>query len=100
MNPMTSSIQGNVMTAVTPPVPPHNPAVPSHKIPVTTADMAKSLSPPPVELPGTIKDVREKYSTSSVVKTPKESSPSAKVNNAEGDNSGAENSPSKKVNSG
>ena len=100
MNPMTSSVQGNVMTAVTPPVPPHNPAVPSHKIPVTTADMAKSLSPPPVELPGTIKDVREKYSTSSVVKTPKESSPSAKVNNAEGDNSGAENSPSKNVNSG
>ena len=97
---MTSSIQGNVMTAVTPPVPPHNPAVPSHKIPVTTTDMAKSLSPPPVELPGTIKDVREKYSTSSVVKTPKESSPSAKVNNAEGDNSGAENSPSKNVNSG
>ena len=88
------------MTAVTPPVPPHNPAVPSHKIPVTTADMAKSLSPPPVELPGTIKDSREKYSTSSVVKTPKESSPSAKVNNAQGDNSGAENSPSKNVNSG
>ena len=97
---MTSSIQGNVMTAVTPPVPPHNPAVPSHKTPVSAAAIAKAVSPPPVELVGTTKDVREKSSSSNIVKPPKDSSPSAKVNNTEGDHSGAEVSPSKNVNSG
>ena len=100
MNPMTSSIQGNVMTAVTPPVPPHNPVVPSHKIPVSVAAMAKAVSPPPVELTGTTQDVREKSASSNIVKPPKDSSPSAKVTAIEGDHSGAEVSPSKNVNSG
>ena len=100
MNPMTSSIQGNVMTAVTPPVPPHNPAVPKHKTPVSAAAIAKAVSPPPVELPGATKEVREKSSSSSVVKPEKDSSPSAKVIATEGDNSGAEMSPSKNVNTG
>ena len=96
---MTSSTQGNVMMAVTPPVPPHNPAVPKHKTPVSAAAISKAVSPPPVELPVADKEIREK-SSSSVVKPNKELSPSAKVSTTEGDNSGAEMSPDKNVNSG
>ena len=97
MNPMTSSMQGNVISAVTPPVPPHPPAVPSHKTPVSTA---KAVSPPPSDLVATSKEARTKSTSPAVVKPPKDSSPSAKLKNADGDTSGAEVSPTSNIKNG
>ena len=96
---MTSSIQGGVISAVTPPVPPHPPAVPSHKTPVSIAAV-KAVSPPPNELVVTSKEERTKSSSAGVVKPPKDSSPPGKMKNTNGEHSGAELSPGNKTTNG
>ena len=97
MSQMSSSIQGNVMSAVTPPVPPHIPAVPSHKTPVSTS-AALAVSPPSSELVATTKEERIKSSSSGVGKQIKESSPSIPKQNVDDKYSGAETSPTNNVN--
>ncbi len=99
MNPMSSSIQGGPVSAVTPPVPPHPPAVPIHKTPVSTAAV-KTASPPPTELVATSKEERTKSSPSGVVKPPKDSSPTVKLKTTNGEHSGAELSPGNNITNG
>ena len=87
---MTSSIQGNIV--VPPPAPPQPPAVPSHKIPVTTT-MAQAVSPVPAEPATSSKEERKKSSNPGVVQSSKDSPPSVKLNNTDGENPGAAVSP-------
>jgi len=87
------------MSAVTPPVPPHPPAVPSHKTPVSTS-IAIAVSPPPTELVATSKEERTKSSSSGVVKQVKDLSPSAQMKNADGEHSASEVSPTNNINNG
>ena len=93
---MHSSIQGNLISAVTPPVPP---AVPSHKIPITTSSM-NPVSPPPTELVVTTKEERTKSSSSGVVRHPKDSSPSSKAISSDVEPSGPDGSPTNNTNNG
>lgn len=96
---MSSSMQGSVISGITPPAPPHPPAVPSHKTPIPTT-VAQTVSPPPNELASSSKEERIKSSSSGVVQSPKDLSPSAKLNNGDGENPGADVSPSNNINKG
>ena len=99
MNPIASSIQGGVISAVTPPVPPHPPAVPSHKTPESTTAV-QAVSPSPGELVVTSNEERTKSSSAGDVKPPKDSSPPGKLKSTNGENSGAEISPGKNITNG
>ena len=97
---MSSSIQGNVISGIAPPAPPHPPAVPSHKAPIPTTTVAQTVSPLPPEMGSSSKEERIKSSSSVVVQSPKDTSPTAKLNKADGEKPGAEVSPSNNVNNG
>lgn len=89
---MTSSIQGNIISGIPPPAPPQPPAVPSHKIPITTT-IAHTVSPVPAEPAISSKEERKKSSTPGVVQSSKDSPPSVKLNNTDGENPGVDVSP-------